>query len=357
MYVFRVYLVIILFSLTGRVNLFAQANSVDSLVQAYVKEHQFSGTLLVQLKGKLIYQNSFGLANRSFDIPIHQHTAFRIASITKLFTSVIVMQLYQEGKLDVNQSIHTYLPSLTDEKSFQIKVHHLLNHTYGIDNIENRGIENIQNPYTTDELLLKYYDNPLKYSPGTHFEYNNGDFLMLGKIIEQVCHRPYPDVLAERILIPLHLKETGILIDQRVIKQLASTYSLNPETGQLYNDIPYYIENFFTAGAMYSTVDDVLTFANALFTNKLLKPATLSLLLTASPKLDNYGYGLWIRTYTVDGKTYTVVERPGRIAGANALLSHLQEEDLTIVSLSNTNATNHEHFHNEIRKSLGIRFW
>ncbi|UHG94768.1 serine hydrolase domain-containing protein [Spirosoma oryzicola] len=295
MHVFRKFLVVIPFLLIGQLSLFAQVNSVDSLVQAYVKEHQFSGTLMVQWKGRLIYQNSFGLANRSFDIPIHQHTAFKIASITKLFTSVIVMQLYQEGKLDLNQPIHTYLPSLTDEKSFQIKVHHLLNHTYGIDNIENRGIENIQNPYTTDELLLKYYNNPLKFSPGTHFEYNNGDFLMLGKIIEHVCHQSYSEVLAERIFIPLQLKETGILIDQRVIKQLASTYSLNPKTNQLYNDIPYYIENFFTAGAMYSTVNDVLTFANALFANKLLKPATLALLLTASPKLDSYGYGLWVR--------------------------------------------------------------
>ncbi|NEU70244.1 hypothetical protein GK091_25425 [Spirosoma agri] len=135
------------------------------------------------------------------------------------------------------------------------------------------------------------------------------------------------------------------------------TYSLNPKTNQFYNDIPYYIENFFTAGAMYSTVSDVLTFANTLFTNKLLKPATVALLLTTSPKLDSYGYGLWVRKYAVEGKTYTVAERPGRIARANALLSHLQEEDLTIVSLSNTNATNHEHFHNEIRKSLGIRVW
>ncbi|UHG94627.1 serine hydrolase domain-containing protein [Spirosoma oryzicola] len=345
------------FFLTAYFDVFAQAKSVDSSVQAYVKEHQFSGTLVVQQKGKLIYQNSFGVANRSFDIPIQQHTRFRIASITKLFTSVIVMQLVQEGKLDLNQPIHTYLPSLTDEKSFQIKVHHLLNHSYGIDNIENRGIENIQNSYTTDELLLKYYNNPLKYSPGTHFEYNNGDFLMLGKIVEQVCHQSYPEVLAERILVPLQLKETGILIDQRVIKQLASTYSLNPKTNQLYNDIPYYIENFFTAGAMYSTVNYVLTFANALFANKLLKPATLALLLTSSPQLDSYGYGLWVRKYSVEGKTYTIAERPGRIAGANALLSYLQEEDLTIVSLSNTNTTNHEHFHNEIRKSLGIRVW
>ncbi len=353
----RKHLIIFFVLFISPFNLFAQVHSVDSLVQEYVKEHQFSGTLMVQLKGKLIYQNSFGWANRSFNIPIQSHTAFKIASITKLFTSVIVMQLYQEGKIDLEQPIHTYLPFLADEKSYKIKIHHLLNHTYGVDNIENRGIDYIQHPYTIDELVLKYYNNELKYSPGTHFEYNNGDFLILGKIVEKVCQRPYAQVLAERILTPLHLKETGILLDQRVIKHLASTYSLEPKTNELYNDIPYYIENFFTAGAMYSTVSDVLTFANALFSHKLLKPATLAKLLTASPQLDNYGYGVWVRKYTVNNKTYTVVERPGRIAGANALLSHLQEEDLTIVSLSNTNATNHEHFHNEIRKSLGIKVW
>lgn len=357
MSIFRKHLITIFFSFISPFNLFAQVSSLDSLVQAYVKQHQFSGTLMVQLKGKTIYQNSFGWANRSFDSPIHQHTAFKIASITKLFTSVIVMQLYEEGKINLQQPIHTYLPFLSDEKSHQIKIHHLLNHTYGVDNIENRGIDYIQHPYTTDELLLKYYNNPLRYTPGTHFEYNNGDFLILGKIIEKVCHRPYAEVLAERILTPLNLAETGILLDQRVIKGLANTYSVDPKTNQLYNDIPYYIENFFTAGAMYSTVSDVLTFANALFNGKLLKPATLAKLLTASPQFDNYGYGLWIRKYTVDNKTYTVIERPGRIAGANALLSHLQEEDLTIVSLSNTNATNHEYFHNEIRKSLGIKVW
>lgn len=334
-----------------------QSKNLETQINSYAKDHNFNGTLIVQVKGKEIFKRSFGIADRTFDVPISLNTRFKIASVTKLFTSALIMQLYDEGKIDLNKPIKTYLPNLTDDKSEKILVRHLLNHTYGIDNIESHGIEYLQNPYTMDELLAKYYNNDLKYAPGTHFEYNNGDYIMLGKIIESICKKPYEVVLWERILGPLQMNNTGLITGQSIIKNLASTYSIDKETKEFKNDIPFYMEHVFSGGAMYSTVDDLIKYANALYSSQIIKESSLKMLLTGSPDLDNYGFGLWIRKYSVNGKPYTVAERPGRIAGALALLSYLIEQDVIIISLSNTDATNHEDFHNEIRKSMGINVW
>ena len=329
----------------------AQTQALESMIRDYAREHNFNGTILVQQEDKKIYQQSFGTANRTFNIPMENETRFKIASITKAFTAVLILQLYEQGKLDLHAPIKAYLPDYTGEGASRVTIHHLLNHTSGIQNIDTiktyeeavrNGIEVYQLPHTSSDLLAKYCSGKLVHEVGKTFDYNNADYIILGKVIEKITGKTYEEVLKERILNPLGMTDSGMLYQRDVIRNLASTYWKIDETKPLINDLPVYFENWYSAGGMYSTSADLLKFSNALFGGKLLKPETLSLMLKSG--LDNYGYGLWIDSIEVQGRQYRIAHRPGSIMGANVVWLRFLSGDLTIVILGNTNATDMDAF-------------
>jgi CubicO group peptidase (beta-lactamase class C family) len=337
----------------------AHAQTLETTIRDYARENNFNGTILIQHKDKKIYHQSFGVADRSFNIPVNNDTKFKIASITKSFTAVLILQLYEQGKLDLHATIKTYLPGYTGEGAERVTIHNLLNHTSGIQNFDTiksyqeavrNGMEVYQLPHTTAELLTKYCSGKLVNEVGKVFDYNNADYIILGKIIEKITAKTFEQALKERILDPLGMTESGMLYQQDIIKNLANTYFETGETKPLINDLPVYIENWYAAGGMYSTTADLLKFSNALYGSKLLKPQTLNLML--KPGLDNYGYGLWIASIEIRGKQYRVAHRPGRIMGANVVLLCYLNEDLTIIILSNTNATDIDAFSFLIGRAL-----
>ena len=337
----------------------AQAQTLDAAVRDFAAGHGFNGTVLIQHKGKSVYRQSFGLANRAFNIPINNGTKFKIASITKTFTAVLVLQLYEQGKIDLRASIKTYLPGYAGEGAAHVTIHTLLNHTSGIQNFDTvksyeeavkNGIEAYQLPHTSDDLLARYSSGKLVHEVGQVFDYNNADYIILGKIIERVTGKPYEAALNERILGPLGMTESGMLYQREIVSNLANTYWEVAKAAPLINDLPVYPENWYAAGGMYSTASDLLKFADALFGGRLLRPATLGLMLT--PGLDDYGYGLWVANAKVGEKRYKVAHRPGRIMGANTVLLRFLDQDLTIIILANTNATDVDAFAFLIGKAL-----
>ena len=143
----------------------AQGQALTRTVRQYARTHSFSGTVLVQKGGKTLYHESFGLADRAFNVPVTNATKFRVASITKAFTAVLILQLVEQGKLDLRAPIRAYLPDYAGEGADKVSIHNLLNHTSGIENFDRiksyeeavrNGIESYQLPHTTDELLTKY---------------------------------------------------------------------------------------------------------------------------------------------------------------------------------------------------------
>lgn len=332
---------------------------LESFVEAFAREHDFSGTILVQENGAKKFAKSFGLADRAFNVPHNAATRYRIASITKLFTSVLVLQLHDEGKLDLQGSIKKYLPDYSGEGADAITIHHLLNHTSGLpqnDNVSsyqeafNNGVEQYQKPLSPEQLLKRCCNGKLTDTPGAKFNYNNADYFVLGRIIETLDGKSYEQALTDRILRPLGLKDTGMLHWDAIIDRLAPTYFFRDDTKTLINDMPVYDENWYAAASMYSTVADLLTFAEALFGGRLIKPESLEKLLT--PGLDEYGYGLWSYSFTRDGKDYKVAKRPGSVMGANAVLYRLIDRDATIILLANTNRTDLDVFAQKIADVL-----
>lgn len=335
-----------------------QSPILVKFIDAYVKAHRFNGTILIQKKSKSSYTRSFGLTNRQLRVTNKNETKYRVASITKAFTSVLILKLYEQRKIDLNKPIKTYLPTYAGEGAHKVTVHQLLNHTSGMANIDRNltsaesaiknGIPHYQTPLTTDELLAEYCSDKLVNEPGKVFDYNNADYIILGKIIERVHGKTYEQVLKEQILQPLGMSDSGMLYQHNVLDNLADTYFFRDDLKILVNDLPVYIENWYAAGAMYSTANDVLKFSNALFGLKLIERETLALML--KPGLDDYGYGVWSYESNFNNKKHTIVKRPGRIMGAQSMLFHLLDEDITIILLSNTDTTSLDEFAAEIGK-------
>ncbi len=345
------------FLLTPRAH--AQPSIPVDFIASYAKDHAFSGTIAISRNGKVEYTRSFGLASLQLRVPNTDHTRYKIASITKAFTAVLILQLRDAGKLDLDKPIKTYLPSYTGPAASRVTIHQLLNHTSGIDNLDKvktaddaiqHGLPVYQTPYTTDQLLAKFCSGPVIHPPGTVFDYNNADYIILGKIIEHLSGQPFAQVLQERILAPLRLTRTGMLTQHAIIADLAQTYFLREDLKQLANDLPVYPENWYAAGAMYATATDLLAFSHALFGGKLLGKASLSLML--KPGLDDYGYGVWAYNTQVGGRTHRIIKRPGQIMGAQAQLYHVLSPDITVVILSNTGTTDLDQLVAQIGKKL-----
>ena len=335
------------------------AAPLDATIADYAKRHDFHGSVLVDQGGERIYARSFGLAERAFQAPAGNDTRFRIASITKLFTATLILQLHEQGRIDLQAPIASALPDYRGEGAATVTVHQLLNHTSGLKNFDTvtsyeeaarKGLETYQLPHDSDELVRRYCSGPLAHEAGSTFDYNNADYILLGKIVEKASGKSFEAALQERILEPLGLRATGMPRQQTIVRNLAATYFRPDPSAALINDMPAYIENWYAAGGMVSTTGDLATFAAALFGGKLLKPESLRAML--KPGLDDYGYGIWIADAKVGERKTPVAHRPGRIMGANTVLLRYLDEDVTVVILGNTNLADLDAFAFLIGKTL-----
>jgi CubicO group peptidase (beta-lactamase class C family) len=320
-------------------------------IDAYARARDFSGTILVRQRGRTLYGRSFGLADRAFAVPASLRTRYRIASVSKLFTAILVLQLAGEGRLDLDAPLRAVLPDYPGEGADRITIHQLLNHTSGIaqwDRVGSyqeafaNGLAQYQAPLDAAALLRRCCSGPLERQPGTAFAYNNADYLVLGRVIERLTGQSYEQALSARILRPLGLADTGLARWDRIVPRLAPTYFWRDDQRRLVADMPVYWENWDAAGALYSTADDLARFADALYDGRLVRADLLGRLLR--PGLDDYGYGLWSYSVTRGGRAHRVAKRPGSIMGANAVLYRLLDEGVTIVLLANTNRADLDDF-------------
>jgi len=339
-------------------SLCGQSPDLGNFVDSYVKNHNFSGTILIKENDRIQFHTSYGSAERQFNIPNTNETRYKIASVTKIFTSVLILQLYEQGKIDLDSSVKTYISDYQGEGADVITIRHLLNHTSGLPYIGpkskeeaiEKGMEEFQMPHSIDEAIKKYYSHDLVNKPGDVFNYSNGDYIILGKVIENIYRKSYKEVLSQQILRPLEMSSSGLLFQYDVIENLADSYYTMNDSSGLVNDLPVFIQNWYSAGAMYSTTSDLSKFSNALFSGKLLKQETLRLMLI--PGLDQYGCGLWIYDQEKNGKKHKVIKRPGDIMGTKSMFVYLPDEYLSIIILANTDSTDLDDFSYQIINHL-----
>ena len=320
---------------------YAQSKRVDKVVDSCIAKRNFNGVVLIAKDGKVDYLRYSGIANRHYGIPFSKKTRFQIFSVTKSFTAVLIMQLYEEKKIDLDSTIATYYPEYAGEAAHKVTIRNLLTYSSGRDlkEMDPRYIPEAydQNLWEVDTFITRYCSEKLIDTPGTKFNYSNGDFIILGRIIEKVCKKPFEEVLRERILIPLKMNNTNYLHHEDIVQDLdEGYYNKGTSVDSLIMPTYHYIDNHFSAGAMYSNAQDLLIFDQAIFNHTLLKKTSVDLMLTSYPALGDVAFGFWVYPRKI-GKVNTLfAERQGGGYGNESDWVHLIDKGITLILLSNT---------------------
>ena len=318
-----------------------KVSKIDALIQAYNDLGQFNGSVLVAEGGKVIYKKGFGLANREWNIPNKPDTKFRLGSITKQFTSMLILRLVEQGKIDLQGKLSEYLPYYRKDVGSQVTIHHLLTHSSGIPSytsIPNFFEEISRDPYPVGDFIKKYCSGDLQFEPGSRYVYNNSGYFLLGAIIEEITEQTYEEVLEKNIFSPLGMKNSGYDRHGPIIPNRATGYS-NAFEG--YTNAPYLDMSLpYAAGALYSTAEDLYIWDQALYTEKLLGIKMKQVMFT--PHIANYGYGWVIRKKNLPDtkEKMTSIAHGGGINGFNTLIERLVDEKHLIVLLNNTPGAN-----------------
>jgi CubicO group peptidase (beta-lactamase class C family) len=324
--------------LTISSSLFAQTKSehIDQLMKIYTKNGAFNGSVLVAENSNVILNKGYGFANMEWNMPNQSNTKHRLASITKQFTAMLIMRLVEQGKLNLNTPIINYISDYPKIVGNQITLHHLLTHTSGIPNFRSFKIFNdiSKTVHTPKEIVNIFKDSTLQFNPGEKFAYSNSNYTLLGLIIENVTEKSFEENLQESIFTLLKMNNSGYDYAETVLKNRSSGYQKDGEVFKNADFIDMSIP--YAAGSIYSTVDDLYLWDQALYTNKLLSDKSKDLMFSnhipAGPW--HYGYGWIIKEDSYDN--LKILEHNGGINGFNTLISRIPSDQHLVVLINNT---------------------
>ena len=329
------------------------AAKVQEVLTLASKYRQFNGSALVAENGKVIYKGGFGLANMEWNILNTPDTKFRLGSITKQFTSMLTLELVEQGKIKLDGKISDYLPDYRKDIGDKVTVHHLLTHTSGIPSYTSQPgfFQNVsRNPYKVADFVKQYASGNLEFEPGTKYSYNNSGYFLLGAIVEKVTGKTYEQALKEMIFDKVGMKNTGYDLHDPLIAKRASGYA---KAGTGYINAAYLDMSIpYAAGSMYSTVEDLYLWDQALYTDKLLTPASKELMY--KPFLEEYAYG-WVITKTsfkVKDEPVSIITHGGGINGFATTIVRFPKEKNLIVILDNTGSQNLNQLSTQIAKIM-----
>lgn len=301
---------------------------MDQIVQHYVNNDEFMGAVLVAEGDRVLFSKAYGSADLEWNVPNTLATRFRIGSVTKQFTAVCILLLEERGKLKLEDPIRKYYPEAPASWG-KVTLLHLLHHTSGIHSYtDDPKFETFTKlPATPAEIVRRVHDKPLGFEPGREHRYSNTGYILLGLVIEKVSGKTYAEFLKTQVLEPLGLKDSGYDVNTEILARRATGYAKSPAglVNSQYIDmtIPY------AAGAMYSTVGDLLRWQRGLYGKKLLSAASLGKFTTVG--LKDYALGVSVRKFA--GKD--VIRHGGSINGFSSNLLWFPQTQTTVVALSN----------------------
>jgi CubicO group peptidase (beta-lactamase class C family) len=301
---------------------------MDQIVQSYVANKQFMGSVLVARGDQVLFSKGYGSANLEWGIPDTPATKFRLGSVTKQFTAASILLLEERGKLKVEDPVKKYLPDAPAAWD-KMTIFNVLTHTAGIPNFTSFPEYTKLEPFATtpEKLVALFRDKPLDFEPSERWNYSNSGYVLLGYLIEKISGESYEKFVQENIFTPLGMKDSGYDSNSAVIARRAAGYSPTPNgpvnAGFVHMSIP------FAAGALYSTTEDLLRWEQGLFGGKLLSAASLQKMTT--PFKNDYAFGLQV--HTANG--HKVIDHSGGIEGFNTMLAYYPDDKLTVVALAN----------------------
>jgi len=313
------------------------ASRIQAYLQPFSETGNFIGTILVARSGRILFRQSYGMANYELRVPNSNETRYHIASVAKPFTAAAILQLQEQGRLSVSDHVSKYVPDFPNGD--QITLDNLLTHSSGIPDIN--GLEDYdtfaRSPHTIDQLVAKFAGLPLEFAPGSKQRYSNSNYILLALILEKVSGESYENYLRKNIFEPAGMHDSGVDGDaSRLIPLAASGY--NPAGISGFDKAPYVDWSSKTgAGSLYSTVEDLYRFDRALNTEALLKRTTQQKYFVEG---DDNVYG-W---YTWNSRLgHRLLAAKGHGPGFTAELDRFPDDDVTIIVLSNSYGTASQH--------------
>ena len=306
---------------------------LDNYFNTLEQNNKFMGSVAVSKNGEIIYTKSIGLADVENRIKATENSKYRIGSISKSFTTVLILKAVEQKKLDLNQTIDKWFPTIKNAKKITVK--HLLSHRSGIHNFTDDKDYLTWNtqPQTEKEMIAIISKGGSDFNPDSKAEYSNSNFVLLTYILEKTFTKSYSDLLQEFIVKPIGLTNTYVFgkiypnNNECKSYKFLGTWKLEPETDFT---VP------LGAGAITSTPSDLTRFADALFSGKLLKNDSLEIMKTIK---DGYGIGLFqIPFYKSIGYGHT-----GEIDGFSSVYSYFPDDKISYALISNgTNMNNND---------------
>ncbi len=303
---------------------------IDSILNFYHQKGAFNGSVLIKKEGKIILSKSYGWADKEKRLAASDTTQYRIGSITKTFTSLLIMQLVAEQKLSLQDSIGKYLPQFVHK---HITIQQLLTHTSGIPSYTNdteKMVNVMSEEQSLDKIISSLCSDSLEFESGSQFRYSNSGYTVLAGIIERITEKDYGQVLQKKIFVPLSMHH--------------SFFGTNPANSKGYylggTEPHYIIKNIAGAGGISSSVADLAKWDEALKGEKLISQTLLNQsFLPRATYTDwdaDYGFG-WMIDKKMFGQSrwHKVIYHPGTDFGYYSMFVRQPDKDNLIIMLSN----------------------
>ena len=322
---------------------YSQSDSnVEEKIDSFLNDlssNEFSGAILVARNDSIIQQRAYGLASKELDVKNEFDTKFNIASITKTFTAVAILQLYEQGKVDLETPIGKYLKDYPNEKvKKSATISHLLTHTAGLPNFYvTNFLDRCKFEFEEVKDFLPLFENETLLSePGEKYNYDAAGYVLLGLIIEEVTGSSYYDYLIENIFEKASMPNTAAYNVDAIIENKANGYTFAGDTTRALKNNIFYLSKASPGGFHYSTVEDLFNFNKALFNNTLINQKTLDLMI--EPRVKGYnthlGYGI-----DVDQRYNEIIlGHNGGWYGISGEIIYLPQSNYTITILSNVDS-------------------
>jgi D-alanyl-D-alanine carboxypeptidase len=282
---------------------------------------RFAGAVMISRDGRAVLSNAYGDADRASHSANSTDTRFRIGSMNKMFTAVAVLQLVQAGTIRLDAPLATYLPEYPNrDAASKVTIHHLLTHTGGTGDFFGPDFDAHRLELRTiSDYVARFGTRPLEFEPGSRWSYSNFGYILLGAVIERASGMSYYDYVSSHVFAPAGMTSSGSAPEDSVGVLRAVGYTSDRASGKLETNAASLPYRGSPAGGGYSTVGDLVRFANALRENRLLDSTHTALLITgkvASPG-GKYAYGFEDRTVGGD----RIVGHGGAAPGMNGELA------------------------------------
>jgi CubicO group peptidase (beta-lactamase class C family) len=308
---------------------------MDSLFKSRFPPDEPGCVVLISKHGKPVYRNAFGKADLELNVPMTTDMVFNLASITKQFTAVAILQLVESGKIRLQDSLQQYVPDYPSHGR-TITIENLLTHTSGIKDylqIDYSGLFMERWDFSPKQLIDSFKSRPLEFEPSTRFSYSNSGYYLLGYIIEKVSGERYQQYIRNHLLLPLGMTHSffdsaGIIIPNRV-----RGYR---KEGEEFRHEDFWSPTIeYSAGGLISNADDLLKWHTGLRSNRLLSAQSLNKATTSFRLRDGkeagYGYGWFLRK----SNGIRSIEHGGGIPGFTTNEVYFPDEDIFMVILTN----------------------